>query len=86
MFNKAEQEYKDQVEKLVKKDKRGWHTRNEKGNWKLTPIKNIEVVQRVVSLLESELVCPECGGKLVCIGKEIVREEPEFIPVKLRIV
>lgn len=86
MFNEAEQEYKELAEEPAKKDKRGWHIRDTKGRWKLAPTKNIEFVQRVLSIPESELYCPECGEKFICIGKEIVREVPEFIPAKVRII
>ena len=86
MFNEAEQEYQEKVEEPVKKDKRGWHFQNEKACWKLYAAKDIETIQRMLELEESQLICRECGSRMVCIGKEIVREEVEFIPAKLRII
>ena len=35
---------------------------------------------------ETELFCENCGGKLKPIGKEIVREEIEYIPARLQIL
>ena len=49
---------------------------------KLSKLPHIEVI---MTLPESELVCPVCNSKLVPIGKKFVRHEIEFVPAKLKV-
>lgn len=39
----------------------------------------------MLELSGEELICPECGSRFKCIGKEIIREEAEYVKPKLRI-
>ncbi len=39
-----------------------------------------------LELPESERVCPQCGGLLVEIGRELAREEVTYIPARMEIV
>ena len=48
---------------------------------KLSKLPHIEVI---MTLPESELVCPVCNSKLVPVGKKFVRHEIEFVPAKLK--
>lgn len=49
---------------------------------KLSKLPHIEVI---MTLPESELVCPVCNSKLVPVGKKFVRHEIEFVPAKLKV-
>lgn len=44
----------------------------------------LEIEEVFLEIPESMLKCKQCGGKLVYVGKEFVREELIFIPAKLR--
>ena len=55
-----------------KKDQRGVHKISEAGRWKLTSSNETE--NRIFDLDEEERICPRCKGKLVWIGKELVRK------------
>jgi len=89
LFNEAEQEnatVKDnKIEEPIKKDKRGWHIKGTLGRWEEIKTKNLKVYEKLLELSGEELFCPECGSKLKCIGKEVIREEPEYVKPKLEI-
>ena len=57
-----------------------------KSGIKKSEIKNIEKETIIVKLEEEDLVCPKCGEELKKIGTEVVRQEIEFIPAKLKMV
>lgn len=86
LFNEAEQEFKTEVEEPTKKDNRGYHIRKQDGKWKLVNGKDIGFEDRVLALQGEDLLCPHCGTEMTCIGKEVVREEPVFVPAKLKII
>lgn len=46
---------------------------------------NLKHTKVVMTLPESELVCPICETELVPVGEDFVRYEIEFIPAKLRV-
>ena len=47
---------------------------------------NVPVTEILCELDEKKRVCGECGGKMRILGKEIVREELEFIPAQTRLL
>ncbi len=49
-------------------------------------IKDIPVREIECFIHEDDCYCPRCSTSLVKIGKEIIREELEFIPAKLHII
>ena len=53
---------------------------------KKSEIKNVEKETIIVKLKDEDLVCPKCGGELKKIGTEVVRQEIEFVPAKLKMV
>lgn len=53
---------------------------------KKSEIKNIEVETREYKLEDEQKVCSVCGTELKPIGKEIVRQEIEYVPAKLKLV
>lgn len=50
---------------------------------KKAALKDVEVITEEYKLEEGQLNCPVCGGKLKEIGKELVRQEIEYVPAKL---
>ena len=84
VFPEAELEYKEDAPEPFKKDQRGVHKISEAGRWKLTSSNETE--DRIFDLDEEERLCPRCKGKLVWIGKELVREVFEYRRPKLKLV
>ena len=84
VFPEAELEYKEDAPEPFKKDQRGVHKISEAGRWKLTSSNETE--DRIFDLDEEERLCPRCKGKLVWIGKELVREVFEYLRPKLKLV
>ena len=52
---------------------------------KKSELKNVENETIILKLEDDQLVCPECGADLKKIGTEVVRQEIEFIPSKLKL-
>lgn len=50
---------------------------------KKAALKDVETITEEYKLEGMQLVCPVCGGKLEQIGKEVVRQEIEYVPAKL---
>lgn len=50
---------------------------------KKATLKNTEIITNEYKLNDIQSVCPVCGGNLELIGKELERQEIEFIPAKL---
>ena len=84
VFPEAELEYKEDAPEPFKKDQRGVHKISEAGRWKLTSSNETE--NRIFDLDEEERICPRCKGKLVWIGKELVREVFEYQRPKLKLI
>ena len=57
-----------------------------KSGIKKSELKNIEQETIIVKIEDEALVCPKCGEDLKKIGTEVVRQEIEFIPSKLKMV
>ena len=53
---------------------------------KKSELKNIEVETREYKLEDEQKVCSVCGTELKPIGKEVVRQEIEYVPAKLKLV
>ena len=85
LFNEAETEADAHVPEPITRDVRGYKrvcTRTKREE----VIKDLPVREVLCELPEEELYCPTCFTGLKAIGKEVVREELEYIPAKLRIV
>jgi transposase len=81
LFNEAEltaDEHAD--EPALCEVEKHYRQKAKRGADRLPPELPVEVVEYV--LPTEEQVCPECGGQLHILGKEIVREELKFIPAK----
>ena len=53
---------------------------------KKSELKNIEKETIIVKLEDENLVCPKCEGDIKKIGTEVVRQEIEFVPAKLKMI
>ena len=83
-----DKELKQQVEEkteeiIVHRKKK--NKKNESGI-KKSELKNIEKETIIVKLEDEKLVCPKCEGEIKKIGTEVVRQEIEFVPAKLKMI
>ena len=85
LFNEAEIEADESVPEPVKKTIHGY-LRNAGRTNREELIKDLPVREILCETPSDELYCPNCLSDLKPIGKEVVREELEYIPAKLQIV
>ena len=83
LFNEAEQENKPEPKEPIKKDARGYHILNALEKWKLCKGVQIENVDFDIPI--DQRSCSNCGTQMKLLGKNMVREVPEFIPAKLKL-
>ena len=82
-----DEEIKEQVEEkteeiIVHKKK---NTKTQASGIKKSELKNIEQETIILKLEDDQLKCPECGADLKKIGTEVVRQEIEYVPSKLKL-
>lgn len=82
------EELKEQIEEktkeiIVHKKKK---TKKVQSGIKRSELKNIETEIREYALEDEQAKCNECGSSLKKIGTEVVRQEIEYIPAKLKLV
>ena len=84
LFDEAEAEANPDEEQFILEEVKFNKKKKYKGQLddKLSKLPHIEVI---MTLPESELVCPVCNSKLVPVGKKFVRHEIEFVPAKLKV-
>ena len=81
LFNEAEQAADEQAdEPTLCEVEKHYRQKAKRGADRLPPELPVEVVEHV--LHGEKQLCPECGGGLHILGKEVVREELKFIPAK----
>lgn len=85
LFNEAEIEADESAPEPVKKTVHGYLRNAAKTN-REELIKDLPVREILCETLSEDLYCPNCLSDLKPIGKEVVREELEYIPAKLQIV
>ena len=85
LFNEAEIEADESAPEPVKKTVHGY-LRNVVKTKREELIKDLPVREILCETPSDELYCPNCLSDLKPIGKEVVREELEYIPAKLQIV
>lgn len=85
LFNEAEIEADESATEPVKKTVQGY-LRNASKIKREELIKDLPVREILCETPSDDLYCPNCLSGLKPIGKEVVREELEFIPAKLQIV
>lgn len=79
-----QEQIEEETEKIVVHKKK--KTKKVQSGIKKAELKNIETETREYILEDDKLNCPECGSKLKKIGTEVVRQEIEYIPAKLKLV
>ena len=85
IFNEAEIEADDTAREPVIKEVHGYIRRDPKTK-REELIKDLPVREIFCESAPEDLKCPRCNTELKPIGKEVVREELEYIPAKLQIV
>ena len=81
LFNEAEQLADEQAdEPALCEVEKHYRKKARRGADRLPPELPVEVVEHVLPC--EEQVCPECGGELHILGKEVVREELKLIPAR----
>ena len=83
-----DEEIKEQVEEqteeiIVHKKK---NSKKKVSGIKKAELKNVTIETREVLLDEDKQNCPECGEQIEKIGKEVVRQEIEYVPPKFVLV
>ena len=83
-----DEQIREQVEENTEKITvhRKKNNRKRTAGIKKSQLKNIETETREYFLDDDKKVCNECGAHLKEIGKEVVRQEIEYVPAKLRLV
>ena len=82
-----DEEIKEQVEEkteeIIAYKKK--NAKKKKSGIKKSELKNVEKETIIFKLEDEQLKCPECGAELKKIGTEVVRQEVEYIPAKLKL-
>ena len=83
-----DEEIKEQVEEKTEEITvyRKKNNKKRTAGIKKSQLKNVETETREYFLDDDKKVCNECGSHLKEIGKEVVRQEIEYIPAKLKLV
>lgn len=85
LFNEAELEADTSIEEPIKKTVNGYSRKNPKTK-REELIKDLPVREILCESDPDDLYCGQCNATLKPLGKEVVREELEYIPAKLQIV
>ncbi len=85
LFNEAEVEASADALEPIVKDVKGYKRREGKSR-REEIIKDLPIREILCEAADEDLYCDHCNSELKPIGKEIVREELEYIPATLRIV
>ena len=85
LFNEAELEADASVPEPIKKEVKGY-VRTDSRKKREELIKDLPVREILCEVAPEERYCEQCNTELKPLGKEVVREELEYIPAKLRIV
>ena len=85
LFNEAEVEADASVPEPISKEVKGY-VRNNPKTKREELIKDLPIREILCETAKDEQYCDHCNSTLRPIGKEVVREELEYIPAKLQIV
>lgn len=82
-----DEELKDKVEQKTEEIviHRKKNSKKQQSGIKIAELKNIEKETIILKLEGEQLKCPECEADLKKIGTEVVRQEIEYIPPKLKL-
>ncbi len=85
IFNEAELEASPEAQEPAAKRVDGYYRKNSKTK-REELLKDLPVEEIECDIAENERICPNCKTNLVLVGKEVVREELEYIPAQLKII
>ena len=86
VFGEVEdEEIKEKVKEETEKITVHKHTRKRTSGIKKSELKNVEEEIITLKLEDDKLVCPECREKLNKITTEVLRQEIEYVPAKLKL-
>lgn len=85
LFNEVELEENASIKEPIQKENCHYKHRNPKTK-REDLFKDLPVREVLCESSEEDMVCPRCQTGLKPIGKEVVREELEYLPAKLQIV
>ncbi len=85
IFNEAEQVQDAKAEEPTEKTLVAAHERKKKRTNKELA-ENLPTEEVVLELPDDQLSCPDCGSKMVPIGKKFLYEELQFVPAQLRLL
>lgn len=77
------QQIEEETEKITVHKKK--NSKKVQAGIKKSFLKDVEIIREEYKLEEDKEKCPVCEGKLKQVGKEVVRQEIEFIPAKFKI-
>ena len=82
-----DKEIKEQVEEKTEEIivHRKKNSKKQQSGIKKSELKNIEKETIIFELKGEQLKCSECGARLKKIGTEVVRQEIEYVPAKLKL-
>lgn len=78
-----EEVVKEETEKITVYRKKK-NTKNPSGI-KKAALKDAEIVTEEYTIEDEKANCPECGAHMQLIGKEIIRQEIEYIPAQIKL-
>lgn len=61
------------------------YSKKQQSGIKKSELKNVEKETIILKLEDNQLICPECESELKKIGTEVVRQEIEYVPAKLKL-
>ncbi len=81
--SKLKEQIEEKTEEIVVHKKK--NSKKQQSGIKKSELKNIEQETIIFKLEGEDLKCPECGAELKKIGTEVVRQEIEYVPAKLKL-
>lgn len=81
--NEIKEQVEEKTEEIIVHRKK--NTKKQQSGIKKSELKNVEQETIIEKLEDEELKCPECGDDLKKIGTEVVRQEVEYVPAKLKL-
>lgn len=79
IFNEAEVSSDARITEPIKKDRKSLFSRKGRTSGKLR-LEDLDIDELEYHASEKSLFCKRCGTKLKILGKEVVREELQYIP------
>ena len=79
----VKEEVEEKTEEIIVHKKK--NSKKQQSGIKKSELKNIEKETIIFKLEGEDLKCPECGSELKKIGTEVVRQEIEYVPAKLKL-